>query len=176
MFGLGIVPKEVHSHYSTQLLIRIRLVPGNVILWSPMICTEKNPYGSGYMELRESMTFLPFLFSFFIINFYNLSYIFNLHHCSAICWDFILRLISLDMSIIFLFVSVIMLFVYDSDWYGTAATSEKELFMVTFYGFQSLLFLIGGFVWYVLAVPDPPLVLYFSTVNNVIICSEVSFS
>ena len=80
------------------------------------------------------------------------------------------------MSIIFLFVSVIMLFVYDSDWYGTAATSGKELLMITFYGFQSLLFLIGGFVWYVLAVSDPPLVLYFFTVNNVIIFSEVSFS
>ena len=29
----------------------------------------KSPYKSGYTELRESMTFLPVLFSFLIINF-----------------------------------------------------------------------------------------------------------
>ena len=144
-----------------------------------MIATDmygKSPYGSGYTELRESMTFLPLLFSFLIINFYNFSYIFTLHHCSVICWDFILRLIRLDMCIIFLFVSVIILFVYDSDRYGTAATSGKELFMITIYWFQSLLFVIGGFVWYVLAAPYPPLFLYFFIVNNIIICSEISFS
>ena len=128
------------------------------------------------MELRESMAFLPFLFSFLIINFYNLSYIFTLHHCSAICWVFILRLIRLDMCIIFLFVSAIIIFVYDSDRYGTAATSGKGLFMITIYGFQPFLFLIGVFFWYVLAVLDPPLTLYFFPVNNIIICSEVSFS
>ena len=144
-----------------------------------MVATDmygKSPYGSGYTELRESVTFLPPFFSFLIINFCNLSYIFTLHHCSAICWDFILRLIRLDMCIIFLFVSVIILFVYDSDRYGTAATSGKELFMITIYLFQSLLFVIGGFVWYVLAAPYPPLFLYFFIVNNIIICSEISFS
>ena len=93
----------------------------------------KSPYGSGYTELHKSMTVLPFLFSFLIINNYNFSYIFILRYCSAICCDFILRLIRLDMCIIFLFVSVIILFVYDSDRYGTAATSEKELFMITIY-------------------------------------------
>ena len=70
--------------YSTQFLIRIRLVPGNAV----MVATDmygKSPYGSGYTELRESMTFLPFLFSFLINSFYNFSYIFTLHHCSAIC-------------------------------------------------------------------------------------------
>ena len=123
--------------------------------------TKKSPYGSGYTELRESMTFLAFLFSFLIINFYNFCYTFTLHHCSAICWDSILRLFRLDMCIIFLFVSVIILFVYDNDRYGTAATSWKHLFMITLSWFQSLLFVIGGFVWYVLAVPDPPLVIYF---------------
>ena len=46
---------------------------------------------------------------------------FALHHCSAI------RLIRLDMCLVFLFASVIIVFVYDSDRYGTAATSEKEL-------------------------------------------------
>ena len=118
--------------YSTQFLIRIRLLPINVV----MVATDmyrKSPYGSRYTELRESMTFLPFLFNFRIINFYNFSYIFTLHHCSAIRWDFILRLIRLDMCIIFLFVSVIILFVYDSDRYGTAATFGKELFMITIY-------------------------------------------
>ena len=41
-----------------------------------MVATDmygKSPYGSGYTELRESMTLLPFLFSFLIINFYNFS-------------------------------------------------------------------------------------------------------
>ena len=144
-----------------------------------MVATDmyrKSPHGSRYTELRESMTFLAFLFNFLIINFYNFSYICTLHHCSAIRWDFILRLIRLDMCIIFLFVSVIILFVYDSDRYGTAATSGKELFMITIYLFQSLLFVIGGFVWYVLAAPYPPLFLYFFIVNNIIICSEISFS
>ena len=56
------------------------------------------------------------------------------------------------MCIIFPFVSVIILFVYDSDCYGTPATSGKELFVITIYGFQSLLFVIGGFVWDVLAI------------------------
>ena len=81
-----------------------------------MVATDmcgKNPYGCGYMELRETMTFLPFLFSFIIINFYNFSYIFTLHHGSAIC--------------------VIILFVYDSDQHGTPATSGKELFVITIY-------------------------------------------
>ena len=49
------------------------------------------------------------------------------------------------MCLVFLFVSVIIVFVYDSDRYATAATSEKELFMITTYLFQSLLFVIGGF-------------------------------
>ena len=98
-----------------------------------MVATDmygKSPYGSGYTELRESMTFLPFLFSFLIINSCNFSYIFTLHHCSAICWDFILRLIRLDMCTIFLLVSVIILFVYDSDQYGTAA---NNVWKVAFY-------------------------------------------
>ena len=137
---------------------------------------RKSPCGSGYMELREGMTFLPFFFSFLIINFYNFSYVFTLHHCSAICWDFILRLIRFDMCLIFLFVSVIIVFVYESDRYGTAATSGKELFIITIYWFQSLLFVIGGFVWYILAVPYPPRFLYFFTVNNIKFCSEISSS
>ena len=137
---------------------------------------RKSPCGSEYMELREGMTFLPFFFSFLIINFYNFSYIFTLHHCSAICWDFILRLIRFDMCLIFLFVSVIIVFVYESDRYGTAATSGKELFIITIYWFQTLLFVIGGFVWYILAVPYPPRFLYFFTVNNIKFCSEISSS
>ena len=80
------------------------------------------------------------------------------------------------MCIIFLFVSVITPFVYDSNRYGTAEMSGKKLFMRTIYGFQSLLFVIGGFVWIVLAVPDPPFLLYFFSVSNIMICSELSFS
>ena len=129
-----------------------------------MVATDmyrKSPHGSRYTELRESMPFLAILFNFLIINFYNFSYICTLHHCSAIRWDFILRLIRLDMCIIFLFVSVIIAFVYDSDRYGTAATFGKEFFMITTYWLHSLLFVIGGFVWYVLTVPAPPLFYIF---------------
>ena len=159
--------------YSTQFLTRIRLVPGNVVMVGNDMY-GKNPYGIGYTELRESMTFLPFLFSFLI--FITSVNIFTLHHYFAICWDFILSLIRLDMCIIFLSVSVIILFVYDSDRYGTAATSGMELFMITIFWFQSLLFIIGRFVWYVLAVPDSPLLLCSFIVNNIMICSEISFS
>ena len=144
-----------------------------------MVTTDmyvKSPYGSGYTELRESVTFLPPFFSFLIINFCNLIYIFTLHHCSAICWDFILRLIRLDMCIIFLFVSVIILFVYDSDRYGTAATSGKELFMITIYWFQSLLFCSRGICLVCFRSPISTSFLYFFSVNNVIISSEISFS
>ena len=93
-----------------------------------MVATDmygKSPYRSGYTESRKSVTSLRFLLSFLIVKFYNFSYIFTLHHCSAICWGFILRLIRLDMCIIFLFVSVIIVFVYDSDGYRTDATSGK---------------------------------------------------
>ena len=49
--------------------------------------------------------------------------------------------------------------------------------MTPIYGFQSLLLVIGRFVWDVLAVPDPPLLLlYFFSLNNIIICLEISFS
>ena len=142
----------------------------------PLVCGEKALMGVDIWNLHKSMTLLPFLFSFLIINFHNFCYIFTLHHCSVICWDFILRITCLDKYIKFLFVSVIMLFVYDSDRYGTAARSGWELFMTTIYGFQLLLFIIGGFVWDVLAVPDLPLPLYFYSVNNTMICSKVSFS
>ena len=80
------------------------------------------------------------------------------------------------MCIIFPFDSVIILFVYDSDRHGTAAISRKKLFMITIYGFHLLLFVIGEFVWYVLAVPDPLFFYIFFSVNKVMVCSEVSFS
>ena len=47
--------------------------------------------------------------------------------------------------------------------------------MTTIYGLQSLLFVIGRFVWYVLPVSDPPLLLIFFSVNIIIVCLEVSF-
>ena len=71
------------------------------------------------------------------------------------------------MCIIFLLVNVIVLFVYDSDQYVTAATSGMELFMTTIYGFQSLLFIIGRFICDFLAVTDPPLLFYFFSVHNI---------
>ena len=102
-------------------------------------------------ELRKSMT-LPFLLKLLIFNFNNFCYIFTLHHCSAISWNFDFRLICLNMGVIFLFVSVI-LFAYDSDQYGTAATSGEKLLMTIIYGFQTLSFTTVGFVWDVLAAP-----------------------
>ena len=54
--------------YSAQLVIRIRLVPRNMVMVTTVMYV-KSPYGSGYTELSESMNFLPFLFSFLIIIF-----------------------------------------------------------------------------------------------------------
>ena len=65
------------------------------------------------------------------------------------------------MGVVFLFVSVIIRFIYDSDQYGTAATCGEKILMTTTYGFQPLLFVMGGFVWDVLAVPDIPLFYIF---------------
>ena len=48
--------------------------------------------------------------------------------------------------------------------------------MTTIYGFQLLPFVIGGFVLNVLANPDSPFLLYFFSVNNIVIFSEVSSS
>ena len=131
MFGLCILLKAIYNlTHSTLFLIKIRLIPGNVVMVANDMY-RKSPYENGYTELSKSMTFLPFLFSFIIINFHNFSYIFTLHHCSNICWDFIFMLICLDIRIIFLFVSVMIIFIYNSDQYGTAATSGKELFTIT---------------------------------------------
>ena len=38
---------------------------------------------------------------------------------------------GVDICIIFLFVSFVIVFVYDNDRYGTAVTSGKELLMIT---------------------------------------------
>ena len=71
MFGQAQCRRRYILPYSTQFLIRIRYVPGNVV----MVATDiygKSPPRSGYTELRESMTFISFLFSFLIIkSFYN---------------------------------------------------------------------------------------------------------
>ena len=115
--------------YSTQFVIRTKLEPRNMVMVATVMYV-KSPYGSRYTELRESMNFLPFLFSFLII-------------------IFITSVTFLLSTIVLLFGKI---FVYDSDCYGTAATSGKELFMITIYGFQSLLFVIGRFVWDVLAI------------------------
>ena len=48
--------------------------------------------------------------------------------------------------------------------------------MASIYDFQSLPFVIEGFVWDVLAVPDLLLLLYFFSGNNIMVSAEVSFS
>ena len=83
---------------------------------------------------------------------------------------------------IYIFVIVIIFFVYEDDRYGTAATygstakSGAELLLTIIYRFQSQPFVIGVLVWDVLAVPDPPVLLYYFSVNNIMVCSKVSFS
>ena len=57
-----------------------------------------------------------------------------------------------------------------------AEQNGVELLMIIIYKFQSLPLVIGGFVWGILAVPDPPLLLYFFSVNDIMVCSEVFFS
>ena len=51
--------------------------------------------------------------------------------------------------------------IYNSDLYAIAATSAAELLETIINGFQSLSFVIGVFVWDLLAVSDPPRLLYF---------------
>ena len=53
--------------YSTQFLIRMRLLTENVVLIATSIF-GKSPYRSEYTELRKSKTFLEILFQF-LINF-----------------------------------------------------------------------------------------------------------
>ena len=48
--------------------------------------------------------------------------------------------------------------------------------MASIYDFQSLPFVIEGFVWDVLAVLDLLLLLYFFSGNNIMVSAEVSFS
>ena len=80
------------------------------------------------------------------------------------------------MCVILLFVIVLILFVYDGDQYWNAAEwSGVELLLTIVNRFQSLSFVIGRFVLNVLAVPDPPLLSYFFSVNSIMVCSEVSF-
>ena len=83
------------------------------------------------------------------------------------------------MCIIFPFVSVVILFVYDSDRYGTGATSEEEFFHDNFLRIPVVAFWeIGEKLSRICLefVPNPPLPLYFFNVNNIIICLEVYFS
>ena len=43
----------------------------------------ETPYGNEYTELRENMTFSPFLFRFLIITFYNFCYAFTVYYSSV---------------------------------------------------------------------------------------------
>ena len=65
------------------------------------------------------------------------------------------------MCVIFLFVSVILLFDCNGDRYRTAATSRVEVLEEIINELQSLLFVIGGFIRDVLVVQDPSLLLSF---------------
>ena len=66
------------------------------------------------------------------------------------------------------------------NWFHLLVLEGGQLVNHPFYDYHLLIsvvvFVIGGFVWYVLAAPYPPLFLYFFIVNNIIICSEISFS
>ena len=52
----------------------------------------------------------------------------------------------------------------------------KGAFHESYLRIRIIAFVIGGFVWDVLTAPDPPLPLYFFSVNNIIMCTEVSFN
>ena len=86
-------------------------------------------------------------------------------------------LICLDMCVIILFVSRIILLVYDGGRYGTATTSSVEVLVTIINGFQSLPFsegicLVCRSTW---DVKDPSLFLYFFSVNNIISLIESIF-
>ena len=113
-----------------------------------MVATDmygKSPYGSTYTKLRKRATILPLLFRFLIITFYSFCYFFTLYRRSATFWDFILRLICLDLCAIFFFVSVIILFGFRWWSYGTAGASGARLLEKVINGFHSLPFVIWGF-------------------------------
>ena len=133
-------------------------------------------YGSGYTELRESMTCLPFLFSFLIFTFYNFCYIFILHHCSAICWDFILRLICLDLCVIFLFVSVIIHFALRQCSIWDCCNVCRGTFYDNYLRNPVVAFCNRGVRLGCFSSPRSTSSFIFFSANNIMVCSVVSFS
>ena len=134
MSGLEIALNEIQSAYLTHFLIRVRLVPGNVV----MVATDmyaKSPYGSGHTRLRKSMTFLPFFFRFSVIAFI-ISVMFLL--CTIVL-PFPEIYIKVDLfrnvRYIYFFVIVIIFFVYDDNRYGTVAMSGVEPLLTIIYRF-----------------------------------------
>ena len=119
----------------------------------------KSLYGSGYRDLRENITFLPFLFRFLIINLYNFSYIFTLHHRSAIFWYFILRLIRLRQW---------------STW--DCCNVWKGAFYDYYLLIPVVAFCNRGICLVFFSSPRSTSSFISFIVNNIIICSEVSFS
>ena len=139
-------------------------------LWSPQICTEK-PLWEWIYEITQKFHHYCLVL---IINFYNFSYIFTLHHCSAVCWDLISRLICLDMCIIFLFVSVIVLFVYHlSIW--NCSNIWKGAFCENYLRISVAVFCNKWFCLGCFSSPRSTSSFIFFSVNNVMICSEESF-
>ena len=57
MFGLGMVPKEKLSRLFNPVSIWESDLYLETWLWSPLICKEKAPFGSGYTGLRERIQF-----------------------------------------------------------------------------------------------------------------------
>ena len=87
----------------------------------PQICTQKTLIEVVYGVTRKN-DFLPFLLSLVIFNFIT-SVIFLLSIFDLLFAEIYLRLICLDICVMFLFVSVVIFFVDDSDQYET----EEEL-------------------------------------------------
>ena len=56
-FGLGIAPKETISCLINPVSIEEEDLYLETWLWSPLICMEKVPCGSGYARLCEQMRF-----------------------------------------------------------------------------------------------------------------------
>ena len=57
MFGRGIVPKEKVYRIFSPVSIQEQDLYLETWLWSPLICIEKAPCGSGYTELCERIQF-----------------------------------------------------------------------------------------------------------------------
>ena len=172
MFGIGTVPKEIHFRIS------------NPVSHQNKTCTWKGSYGRHWYVWKKPLweriygitqkyEFLPFLFSFLITNFHNFSYIFSLHHCSAIFWYF-LRLIYFHVHYIFHYILYTFRLRQWSIW--NCCNVWKGAFYDNHLRIPVVAFCNRGICLVCFSSPRSASSFVFFSVNNIIVCSEVSFS